>query len=230
MQTKPQSLLIVGCPRSGTTILQQLIGTCFEGVHIPYPFERQPTEHFWEKEVPADAQAVIFKQPELPWSSPELFAQFQRDNAKIIGIIRDVRSLLTSKIGGKGYYSEVHKDHVHPPLDRWTTMAWILDGMRRQDANFELVRFEDLLCDPERVQADLRAFLGYDAVCDFADAHKQMTPEDAAKGTMNGVRPLDPARATQASDEELAAMGFTLNVEVQELRMRFGYREESRQA
>lgn len=217
--TKPRQILIFGCPRSGTSLLQSILATGFEGCWKPPQFEQQPSAYFWQEVWPQlpdpKPTVVVWKVPELPVLKIPLYRELIAEGCQVIGIMRHPRSILTSKQGGKPYWDEVApnlgRTGLRNVLQRWTALANVmLEHQARKDEHFRMVRFEDLMARPDEVQAELGTWLGLEIACPFSACHERMDEHDPNAIAMNGVRPLDPSRAQIPSIEELRALGLEL--------------------
>jgi len=166
--TPPLAIVVCGFCRSGTTMLYNMLRTTVYGYA------------FFDKEAPgasvADDAKVITKRPiDIFW---------QTDRRRII-CIRDPRAVLTSQhwsAPGK-YFCDADRDRNGRPglLRQWRAI---------QQLEGERVQYEELVRDPQTVQARLGRRLGLSYVGHFADFWKHRTPERLEKA-LNGRRPLD---------------------------------------
>lgn len=187
-----KAILIIGCPRSGTTLLQQLVATCYAGVWTPESPELSPTPHAIEHMMPRDPRpdAALFKVPQLPLAFPDEMVNLLAQGTYVVNIVRDPRSMLTSRQKGEMYFQD------RPLGERmWRKASSVVYKLQTMEyARATAVKFEDLLERPADVQAHLAVALELEPTVDFADAWRVMKP-GPAELAMNGVRPLDPARA-----------------------------------
>lgn len=227
-QEKPKQILIIGSPRSGTSLLQVLVAYCFKGCWMPPEFEQRPSNYFWTRTFPTvdpKPEVVVWKVPEMPWREKEQFDKLIQEETHVIGIARHPASMLTSKQGEKPYWSELAfgKDRK-TALERWQAMAtYMMRFAQGVIPNFSLVRFEDLLSDPLGVQRGLSERIGLEPLHPFTEHHLHVPPNNPNVHAMNGLRPLDPKRAAQANDEELRKLGFEIPSTIRIMARGLGY-------
>jgi hypothetical protein len=220
-----QKIVIIGCPRSGTTLLQHLIATCFEDVFTAAQFELRPSPWYWDRVCPTPRPGtVLFKQPEFPLTYPQEFYDFMVDGGLVLGITRDPRSLLTSQYDGKPYWGNQDRNITTPPEQRWRQMARVIRKLRKHGSATE-IRYEDLLTKPEEAQAFLAERFGLTVLHPFTEGHKHMTPDVYNARAMNKPRPLDPTRAEVGCWEDVRALGYEPDEEMIHLAECFGYFE-----
>ena len=166
---------ITGCPRSGTTLMMELMRTCFQNdgycEHEMSIFE-QPEDHlevFFSKQ-PSDIRRI----------KPLLHADV---NLYVINMVRDPRAVITS----------IHKNF--PGMYFCNFRVWnecnqkALQLMRYH--RFLQVRYEDLVFAPDHVQNDIQtAFLFLAKEIPFSEYHSFAKPSSDAKTAMGGVRKI----------------------------------------
>ena len=169
-------LHIVGCPRSGTTLLLELVATCFSNdgfcAHEMSIFE-----------VPdARGELYISKQPNdirhlqhiFP-GDPSLF---------VIYLGRDPRAVITSTHGSSpGQYFCNYRiwRECYRAAQRY-------QGHKR----FLSLRYEDLVTDPDREQAAIRAHFPFlEQRHYFSEYHLYASPSAAAQQAMRGLRQVN---------------------------------------
>ena len=167
---------IVGSPRSGTTLMHQLVVNCFDvdgyaPEEMPIYYEpAQRFERFCSK-WPFD---VLHVRPYLAFM-PDLW---------VIVMLRDPRDVVTS-IHGKA------KDMYFNNLREWRQCA---DAARRLRPHPRVVtlKYEELVRDPEAIEAELRQRLPFlRQVRPFAEYHVSARPSKESLGAMHGVRPIN---------------------------------------
>jgi hypothetical protein len=171
-------LHVVGCPRSGTTLLAELIATCFADVghdeHELSIFRPAPrTSPIYASKKPMDVKRI----GPLLRADPHLF---------VIGVHRDPRAVITSEIAGE--------DRYRISFDRWERCIDAARALAGHPRYLE-VAYERLVRDPDSVQADVSARFPFltrrHAFSEFA-RHAQ--PSSRAQIAMGGVRALDANR------------------------------------
>ncbi len=171
-------LHVVGCPRSGTTLVAELIATCFADVahdeHELSIFRPAPRiAPVYASKKPMDVKRI----GPLLRADPHLF---------VIGVHRDPRAVITSEIAGE--------DRYRISFDRWERCIDAARTLAGHPRYLE-VAYERLVSDPDAVQADVAARFPFlvrrHAFSEFA-RHAQ--PSARAQIAMGGVRALDANR------------------------------------
>ena len=162
-------------PRTGTTLLMELMvhGFVFDGhadhelevVYAPDP----PVDRFCSKN-PANlkfALPLLKRRPEL-W---------------VICVLRDPRDVVVSR-------------HSKRPEAYWAHFGFFRDRMgdfraARGHERFLVVRYEDLVADPDAVQAELQAAIPFlEKRRDFSSFHEFAAPTSRAVEALGGVRAI----------------------------------------
>ena len=171
-------LHVVGCPRSGTTLVAELVATCFADIghdeHELSIFRPAPrTFPVYVSKKPMDVKRVA----PLLRADPHLY---------VIGVHRDPRAVITSEIADEGRYRISY--------DRWERCIDAARALAGHPRYLE-VEYERLVSDPDAVQTDIAARFPFlvrrHAFSEFA-RHAQ--PTTAAEIAMGGVRALDANR------------------------------------
>lgn len=172
-------LHIVGCPRSGTTLMMELISTCF------------CNDGFCSHEM------SIFEEPE---GTPELFFSkqpsdikylsriFSRDpNLYVIFLIRDPRAVIASRHSS---HSDVYFCNYRVWEECYTAATGFLGHPR-----FLSVRYEDLTRNSDGIQAKIQERFPF-LVCEhpFSEYQDFARPSQEAMNAMNGVRAVSAER------------------------------------
>lgn len=167
---------IVGCPRSGTTLLMELVSTCFENAgHC---------EHELSIFAPVNQLNGVYftKQPN---DIKQLRHIFQADpQLNVIYMGRDPRSVITSQhMASPGQYFCNYR--VWRECD---------DAAQRyiDHPRFLRLRYEDLVSSPDEVQAQILAHFRFlKQLHLFSEYHKYATPSEASERAMNGLRAIN---------------------------------------
>jgi len=171
-------LHIVACsPRTGTTLLHEVMVTCFR---VDKHYDHEIRFHQVTGE---DGQIVITKRPKdtmyMPAvleDDPELF---------VIYLMRDPRDTICSRHGKNKsiYYSNIRL---------WRQMH----GYARQMAGHERfleVRYEDFVSDPDATQQMIAdKFPWLEKIHKFSGYHEYATVSEKSKTAMHNVRPIAP--------------------------------------
>lgn len=171
----PKRVHIVGAPRSGTTLLAELMVASFRfDGHAPHEmsiFSRPDRELdlFCSK----NPQDVLHARPLLAIDR----------NLWVVYVLRDPRDVIVSR-------------HGKAPDKYWSNLfVWkfyhraacrIMDHPR-----FIVVRYEELVRDPDAVQAELMARMPFlERANAFSDYHRTARPSEGSLKAMRGVRPV----------------------------------------
>jgi hypothetical protein len=176
-EDKPKRIHIVGCsPRSGTTLMTELMVNCFDidgfAEHEMSIFEMPEGEYkVYCSKWPHDIDVM---RP-LLWLDPQLWSIF---------MLRDPRDVIVSHHpqDPNVYWSNLRL------WKRYTTFARKLAGHPR----FIMVRYEDLVREPDRVQNAIAGTLPFLNVrARFSEYHRIAEPSERSVTALRGVRALD---------------------------------------
>jgi hypothetical protein len=173
--SRPIRLHVVGCPRSGTTLMAEMLATSFAGVghdeHELSIFKRPPGAHaLYVSKKPADVKRI----GPLLRADPHLF---------VIGVHRDPRAVITSIIAGDERYRISYRAWA-----QCMRAARELAGHPR----FLDVRYERLVAEPDAVQAEIeRRFPFLVRRHPFSEFAQHARPTKEALGALGGVRAPD---------------------------------------
>jgi hypothetical protein len=170
---------IVGCsPRSGTTLLNELLVTCFEiggyaeheqSIYQPYDYSHEIllTKYPLQTTVVAPFLAV----------DPDLW---------VIYLLRDPRDAVSSRSHRKDtgrYWSN---------LGLWRELHGAASRLMRHP-RFITVRYEALVTDPDAVQRELMARLPFLRLRHpFSEFHRHARPSQDSLDALGALRPIDP--------------------------------------
>ncbi|HTR00541.1 MAG TPA: sulfotransferase [Candidatus Acidoferrum sp.] len=172
-----QRVHIVGCPRSGTTLLLELMGNCFDFS------ERTPFEFSIFRQFATQSGAVLSKHPtDILHVQPLLESD---PTLHVIHILRDPRAVVASRHKAiRGYFSNYR---IWKDCER---ASRALLGHPR----FLQIRYEELVRDPDGVQQQILRrfrFLVFKHV--FSEFSKYARPVREAEEALNGLRAVDTA-------------------------------------
>ena len=171
---------IVACsPRSGTSLLQELMTTCFR-IDDFCAHERSIF-----RTAGMCGEVVCTKNPRevpyMPWAlrlNPDLY---------VIYVLRDPRSVIVSrhKQSPGQYYSSLK---VWQEFESYRRR---LEGHQR----FLVVKYEDLVTMPDVVQERIRLLLPFlEQRCSFSEFHRYAQPSERTTRALNGLRPVSADR------------------------------------
>jgi hypothetical protein len=174
---------IVACsPRSGTSLLQELMTTCFRiddfcaherslfrtaGMHGDVVCTKNP------REVPYMQWALLL--------NPDLY---------VIYVLRDPRSVIVSK-------HRQSPDQYYSSLKVWREFESYrrkLEGHQR----FLVVKYEEFVTAPDVVQERIRLLLPFlEERCSFSEFHRYASPSERTARALNGLRPVSADRLVE---------------------------------
>lgn len=168
-------LHVVGCPRSGTTLMIQLIATCFRN------------DGYYQREM------SIFEEPEpgyglflskKPTDIRRIKRIFEADkNLFILYMIRDPRDSMTS-------IHNAQPDRYFSNFRVWKECA---DSAKPFETNsrFITIRYETLVAEPDQVQAQLMSVFPFlEKIHDFSSFEQFSGPSQRSAEAMGGLRPV----------------------------------------
>jgi len=174
---------IVACsPRSGTSLLQELMTTCF---HVDNYCGHEQSIF---RSAGMTGEVVCTKNPSevpyMPWAlkvNPNLY---------VIYVLRDPRAVVVSK----------HSKHKQSPdmyyscLGVWKNYEAYRKRLMAHE-RFLVVRYEDLVSNPDHEQSRINSFLPFlDRKCSFSAFHEHAAPSESTTVAMNGLRPVSTGR------------------------------------
>ncbi len=169
-------LHVVGCHRSGTTLMTELLGNCFD-----IDGRADHEQGLWEP-IPDGHRVYLTKKPpdtvrihRVFLMDPELY---------VIAMIRDPRGVITSRHDSKPgvYFSSFWR------WERYLEAIAALENHPR----YLTVRYEDLVDDPDAVQDRVaRAFPFLHMTGRFSRFPEGAEVHERARVSLNGVRSVD---------------------------------------
>ncbi len=200
---------IVGCERSGTTLLLEMMtaGFAFDA--------RCEREQSLFDPPPPGARTFLSKKP---LDILRLDSILRRDeNLFVLYTVRDPRSVVTSRHAGR-------PDHYLSDFGTWKACEEAADRLR-EHARFVSVRFERLVEEPDRVQSEIAARLSFlSPTGSFARFHDTAAPTETGVLALGGVRPAQTDRIS-AWHEDLGRLKAELagNPDLPRLLVERGY-------
>ena len=170
---------IVGCgPRSGTTLLTELMAACFD---IDARTEHETRLFAWP---PLRARIFLTKAPrDILVVEPVLRLMH---NLHVIYMLRDPRDMIVSRHGG-------NPERYWSGLKFWKRYAPV--GRRlASHPRFITLRYEDLVLDPDGIQAQLAARMPFLRTrAPFSRYHEVARPSRQSLAALRSFRPISAA-------------------------------------
>lgn len=217
-----------GYPRSGSTLLHNMLRSTVQG----YRFYEREVPALWVIDEPGDK---ITKDPKDVFNWREI--REKDSEAKFIVTVRDPRSVLCSKHKNTGDLYKVHWDFTWKRLPR----KHALKKRRTGDTHNGLlawhyalmsvpadvvVRYEDLVTDPDFIQRRIGVELGLSYEGRFADFYRSEIPRRLAH-QLNGVRAPETSRvASWRQHPERIREQFTACPELFDILIELGYEKD----
>lgn len=176
-------VLICGCPRSGSTMLQLMMEAALPKARI---FRREI--HGWRAATSRlrNHAVMITKRPRdiFELDRVQRLYRDRRAELRTIITIRDPRDALTS-----GHARSLRRRPYHFKIGGWRRLYPYL--MRYlHDPGVLIVRYEDLVSELDAVEARIEAFVGERIEHSFSEFYRAV-PRDFDTRALNGVRPVD---------------------------------------
>ncbi len=175
----PINLHVVGCPRSGTTLMAEMLVACY-----PHQGHSEHEETLFKVEPHQEGLRLSKKPNDVLWMAPVL----ARDpNLYVIAMMRDPRSVICSqhKAWPGMYFCN------YPVWKRAEKGAASISDHPR----VLLLRYEDLVRDPMKVQADIeKKFPFLSRSHDFNRYHEVAQSGEDAQNALGGIREVELSR------------------------------------
>lgn len=195
-------ILITGCHRSGTSLIQALMNY-FEDTYV-FPSELHPYEPLRKEE---NKPVIVRKMPQGKYYPHHYLPRHMRDkgdftdthhrirtledlilkeNWNIIYMIRDARDVLVSKHG-------VNKNKYWSVPWKWiksieNAINLIHSGW---DSGFLPIKYEDLVINPENIMNRISKWIGKKYNNDYINFYKNVNPQSEMGKAMKNVRSID---------------------------------------
>ena len=159
--TRNPNVLVTGPARSGTTLMHLLMYFGFEDTELLYPERHISSKNIW---VHSDALFLVYKNIMDAKSIEDIFNEL--DPVSLIFMVRDPRDLVTSKNFTHSWKYVQKTNDVHSILGNIMSLQEdVLDRIN-------VVKFEDLVEDPDGVQRDIAEKSGLKACRCFSECYR----------------------------------------------------------
>ncbi|MFT4676209.1 MAG: hypothetical protein ACJAX5_000100 [Patiriisocius sp.] len=201
---------ITGCRRSGTTLLFEMLATCFR--HDDH------CEHEQSIFVPVDGtnQSLYFSKK--PSDITHIHRVFRADpQLHLIYVRRDPRAVITST-------HPTRSDIYYASFERWLRYERAVTPLL-QHPRFHLVSYEELVSEPDVVQQRLMNQFGFlEALHTFSQFHEFAKSSEKAQISLKGLRPISRS-SLNAWQQHLPRIRFQLDryPELKQIVRKYGY-------
>lgn len=172
----PKRVIICGCPRSGTTLMNELL-RCYDDIYVMN-----------REEYALRFPYIVLKEKYIATKHPIDFRHLNKitdtfNNPFIIFLLRDPRDVIVSEhFKNKGHY-----------LINYPTWADAINQYEKFNyENKMLIHYEELIKDPGLIQKQLAKSLDLEIKSDFNNFHNNVTHTHEDIKSLGGIRPIDP--------------------------------------
>jgi hypothetical protein len=186
-------IVICGFPRSGSTLLLQMLIHSVKNYDIP-------DREFRAANYLCENDNCITKRPGDIFEIDNIL---NNKSVEIIITTRDVRNIITSFLLSpvKSDPTDVYfigYDSVsrpHPKADNCGIKHYY-EAINYVKSKYDIyeIKYEELVTNPEKIQKDMQVRFGFEYKGKFADFYKRENINEATDLMLNGLRPLDPTR------------------------------------
>jgi hypothetical protein len=182
-QQPRRHIVLCGFPRGGTTLLQLIVQQCVEGVQ-GFPTETRALHV--ARFVTKQAAYLFTKCPGDIFRIDEIIRYYESrpTEPRILLMMRDPRAVLTS------FHSSRPGEYACC-TQRWKA-TWDFWAWAGQFPQTQIVRYEELICNPAQVEVQLVRHIGWSLQRPFERFHEQVNP-NFSTSALNGLRALDPS-------------------------------------
>jgi hypothetical protein len=168
-------IYVMGCGRSGTWVLTHVMNT-FKDTDVV--LQELAFEYFGL--LATRSAVLVFKRDHIAYQRIEQIPEC----IEIVCIVRHPFDVLTSHLPGSG-----RPYHILPQrwLGEMTALRYFLDTGRKRT---KIIRYEDMVTDPVKIQSGLGEFFGLSIALSMDDFYTSSS--NASEGPMHRARKLDP--------------------------------------
>lgn len=171
----PEKVYILGCARSGTTMMCHMMH-CYENVYV---FDDECEVGVLRSYNTLCKLAVAKRTYESYKCDP-----IEYNGLGLIALVRHPFDVLTSKL---------FTDKFHVSLDRWRDEANFLENLLESRSDILIIRYEDLIADPNKVQSQIASKFGLTTSVPFTSFHTIKPVSERRILAMRGLRKPDPS-------------------------------------
>ncbi len=182
----PKRIVICGSPRSGTTLMNELM-RCYSDTFV---MNREEYALRFPYLLP-NKKYIVTKHP-LDFMSFDAIIDTFRDPF-IVFLLRDPRDVIVSK-----HYT--NKDRYLVNFQTWKKALHAFNDLNYE--NKMLVRYEELIKNPEAVQQRIAHRLQISISGDFSEFHTKSEKRHRDIKALGGIRPIDPENVGKYMQEQ----------------------------
>lgn len=212
-RSRATRLHVIGCHRSGTTLVTALIGNCF---HIDGRADHE--QSLWDP-IPLVEGIYLTKKPP---DTLRIKRTFLLDpHLYVVAMIRDPRGVITSR-------HPVNPEVFFSSFWRWEAYMKVITALE-DHPRFLALRYEDLVTDPDGVQGRIQErFPFLEPRCPFSVFPEGADVAERAQESLNGVRAIDRASLTRWREEPGRVKGeLQRHPQMVDWLVRLGYEQDS---
>ena len=227
--SRPKHLVISGCPRSGTTMLYNMVRGSTTGAAYMPDRELSALDTYNRRD-----ERIVTKRPLDIFRLAEIEHDLgpHREILHLV-LVRDPRDLVSSKhrsIPNQFFQGYDYQFFVRPNMKSLTgpgiaAAAEAIDQAEADGRRVFIIRYEDLVRDPEYVRRLIAFSTGFPLKRPFTSFHEANIPDDLSL-QLNGVRPVDASDRpawTEGERYRRACSQLDLFPEMEDLAVRWGY-------
>ena len=185
-------LVICGFPRSGTTLAQLMAQCCVPGIKC---FDKEIRALEAAQCALRNHEYMITKAPRDIFLIPEIrdYYKGRQASPRFVLFNRDPRAVLTSFHADRPgeYYVSPQRWRAIDEHWRWVT--------RDQPEDLIIVRYEELMQNPDAFGQQLESFVGWKSTLPFSQFHT-VNVGGFKTDALNGLRPVDPTNINRWRD------------------------------
>lgn len=173
---------VVGARRSGTTLVAELVGNCFD---IDGRIDHE--QSLWVP-MPEQWRVLLTKKPPDTMHMKRAF--LADENLYAIAVVRDPRAVITSRHYGR-------PNEYFCSFWRWEQYVQMIMSMQ-DHPRYLVLRYEDLVAQPDEEQRRIAERFDFlTQTCAFSRFPEGAEVHEHAQGSLNGLRSVDQASLTK---------------------------------
>jgi len=227
---KKDIVLIICSMRSGSTLLKSLLATSSDVTHLPeMDFQQYGKLDYWKLKLRCKQRIIVLKKPAWYVDTEKYPILPPFKNTKKIVLVRDAYDVISSvKSMNQKIAVDLVKDWTDQDyVERYWTQIYknVIDKKLVIDPSVMIVRYEDLVSDPESISEKIFAFMGSEqkqgvSAYDNPDDYKWAWGNDDGSDT---IKSLKVQKNEKPRDDKALLEAIALSTTATEVRRYFGY-------